>query len=432
MQEPMLTQGRSGNTATSQGQKSAGLFGSTTTSSQPATTGGLFGSTSQPQSGGLFGTAATTSQAPQTGSLFGASTQTGTSQPQSTGGLFGNLSKPATSGTTGGSLFGGLTAASSQPQQSGGLFGSATQTQAKPSLFGSTTQQTTTTPSLFGATTTQPTTTPSLFGASQQNQPQQQQSSLFGGMSTQNVGTQPAQGGGVQLGWDSVKGTTRFHELHPDLQKIIQELDNKIQSQMSDAGRIREILPGQGDLVATLSPDVAYIEQLLATVELGIDNDSNAVSRLKDLVASDVEEATLCFRAATNQSLPSQFHYRNAGPSASRPSPAAPAADENDPSKPVDLVSYFSKRADSLAATLEVYQRQMREIETHLRTMEAGTVEKAQQLVGSRSGVRDQRRELAEAMRAIEGAIIELAGRVGKTRDAVVQRTLGSVGGGGL
>lgn len=121
---------------TSQGQQSAGLFGSSTNASQPQSTGGLFGSTSQSQTGGLFGGA--TSQPPQSASLFGG--QPSTSQPQSAG-LFGSLNKPAATAGTGSGLFGSSTA-QSQPQQSGSLFGGAlggntqTQTSQPGGLFG--------------------------------------------------------------------------------------------------------------------------------------------------------------------------------------------------------------------------------------------------------------------------------------------------------
>ena len=238
---------------------------------------------------------------------------------------------------------------------------------------------------------------------------------------------------GVQINsLDAAKGHTRFHELHPDLQAMIQSIDDKFQGQMSNAGRIREILPGQGDKVASIEPDVNYVEQFLSTVELGLDNDSANIAQLKELVKKDADDASLSFRAITNHALPQQFHYRNANLTASttKSKTSAAAADsDDDPTKPVDLVSYFSKRSDELSTTLDVYQRQIREIEAHLRTMEAGTLEKAHQLAGSRSGVRDQRRELVDALKAMEGAILECAKKVGQTRDVVTQRTLGSVGG---
>ncbi|KAF2009991.1 hypothetical protein BU24DRAFT_473149 [Aaosphaeria arxii CBS 175.79] len=450
------------NTNTSQGQQSAGLFGSTNATSQPATAGGLFGSTSQPQSGGLFGGAsAAASQPPQSGGLFGATQQA--SQPQSAG-LFGNLNKPATAGTgasTG--LFGSSTTAS-QPQAAGGLFGGAlggnaqnqNQTQntqtggllgSKPSLFGSSTAQPAATSSLFvgGNANTQQnqTTTPSLFGATQQNQPQQQQqqSSLFGGMASQNkplggLGNSTTGLGNNQQAvqyrtLDNIKGTHRLHELHPDLQAEIQKLDDTFQYHISNSIKLREAMLKSEQEVATVAPDVVYVEEFLATIETGLVNDSTNIAKLKEVIKKDAEEALLSFRAIENHKLPAQFHYGNrTNLNASSAKPAANnSLDEDDPNKPVDLVSYFSRRTEDLGRTLDVYQHQIREIEAHLRTMEAGTVEKAQQLTGSRNGARDQRKELVEAMKAIEGAILDAAKKVGQTRDMVNQQTLGGVGG---
>ncbi|KAF2180038.1 hypothetical protein K469DRAFT_673262 [Zopfia rhizophila CBS 207.26] len=459
-----------GNNA-SQGQQSAGLFGSSTNASaQPQTTGGLFGSTSQSQTGGLFGgaPAPVASQPPQSGtsSLFGGQHA---SQPAS-GGLFGNLNKPAITGT-GSNLFGASTA-QSQPQ-SGGLFGGAlggnnqnqnqnqnqTQNQTtsqsgglfgqqqKPSLFGSSTQQTTSAPSLFGNTNAaqNQTSTPSLFGSTQQTQPQRQ-NSLFGGMSSTNkpfggltLGGHTVTGGPmlsttqqpVQMqSLDAIKGTTRFSDLSPDLQSSIQQIDGAIQNHINASIKVRESMPEHGKRVDSISPDVKYIEQFVSTVELGIDNDSSNIAHLKQVVKSDAEEAMLSFRAVENLKLPSQFHYTNLNSTLPTKQSPIPSSDDDDSNKPVDLVSYFSKRTDDLGKTLEQYQKQMREIEQHLRTMEAGTLLKAEELVGSRNGVRDQRRELVDALKAMENAILAAAKKVGETRDLVTKETMGSVGGG--
>ncbi|KAI4709110.1 hypothetical protein J4E89_005858 [Alternaria sp. Ai002NY15] len=430
--------------------------------------GGLFGNNanqgqqaSQPQSsGGLFGSAQQPQQA-QSGSLFGGQAQPQTSQPAS-GGLFGNLNKPATTAPASGGLFGSSTAQSTQPQsgglfggalggtsqaqpqstpQSGGLFGGA---QSKPSLFASSTQQTTT-PSLFGnnaSTQQNQTSAPSLFGSTQQQAQPQQQNTLFGGsMNTQNRsntlggstlgGNQMASSAQpVQMTLDSIRGTTRFNDLHPELQNIIQQFDEGIQRKVNFCSQIREALPGSEKEIDTIAPDVAYIETFLSTVEVGLDNDSANIAHLKSLVKKDADDATLSFRAIENQRLPAQFHYRNNAnlTASSAKTPATNALDDDDPTKPVDLMGYFNRRTDELGRTLDVYQRQIREIETHLRTMEAGTVEKAQQLTGSRSAPRDQRRELVEALKAIEGAILDSAKKVGQVRDEVTKQTLGNVG----
>jgi nucleoporin p58/p45 len=294
---------------------------------------------------------------------------------------------------------------------------------------------------LFANTNNQPqqaqTATPSLFGSTQQTQqPQQQQNTLFGGMNTQNrapLGGSMLGGGAqqpVQMTIESMRGTTRFNDLHPDLQNVIQQFDEGIQRKINFCNQIRESLPATERDIATVAPDVAYIENSLSTVETGLDNDSTNIAYLKDLVKKDAADASLSFRAIENQRLPAQFHYRNNAnytPSSAK-NPGNSALDDDDPTKPVDLMSYFNRRTDDLGSTLQVYQRQIREIEAHLRTMEAGTVEKAQQLTGNRSAPRDQRRELVEALKAIEGAILESAKKVGQVRDEVTKQTLGNVG----
>ncbi|KAF9694321.1 hypothetical protein EKO04_007589 [Ascochyta lentis] len=420
-----------------------GLFGnnaSTAAASQPQSSGGLFGSTAP--------------QPAQSGSLFGASTQPAQSSQPASGGLFGNMNKPVTPAPASGALFGSSTAQSSQPA-SGGLFGSTlgastqAQPQAKPSLFGASTQQTNTTPSLFGNNNNnnnnntqqnQTATTPSLFGSTQQAQPQQN-NSLFGGMAppqrTATLGGSTLGGGqmggstqAVNIGLESLRGTTRFNDLAPELQAQIQAFDEGIQRKIGYCNQIRETLPNSEAEIATIAPDVAYIETFLSTVEVGLDNDSANIAHLRELVKKDAGDATLSFRAIENQRLPAQFHYRNGTnlTASSTKTPATAALDDDDPTKPVDLMGYFNRRTGELGRTLDVYQRQIREIEGHLRTMEAGTLEKAQQLMGSRSAPRDQRRELVEALKAIEGAILDSAKKVGQVRDEVTKQTLGNVG----
>ncbi|KAJ4339836.1 Nucleoporin nup49/NSP49 (Nuclear pore protein nup49/NSP49) [Ascochyta clinopodiicola] len=405
---------------------------------------------SQPQSsGGLFGSTAT--QPAPSGSLFGASTQPAQSSQPAGGGLFGNMNKPATPAPASGGLFASSTAQSSQPA-SGGLFGGAlgaasqAQPQAKPSLFGGSTQQTNQTSSLFGTNTStntqqnQTTATPSLFGSTPQAQPQQN-NSLFGGMgppqrtatlggSTLGGGQMGASTQAVNIGLESLRGTTRFNDLAPELQAQIQAFDEGIQRKIGYCNQIRETLPNSEAEIATIAPDVAYIETFLSTVEVGLDNDSANIAHLRELVNKDAADATLSFRAIENQRLPAQFHYRNGTnltASSTKP-PATAALDDDDPTKPVDLMGYFNRRTGELGRTLDVYQKQIREIEGHLRTMEAGTLEKAQQLTGSRSAPRDQRRELVEALKAIEGAILDSAKKVGQVRDEVTKQTLGTVG----
>ncbi|KAF1972174.1 hypothetical protein BU23DRAFT_555414 [Bimuria novae-zelandiae CBS 107.79] len=402
---------------TSQGQQSAGLFGSSTNVSQPPQTSGLFGSTTT-QTGG-------------TGGLFGGASTAQASQPPQSAGLFGNAGKPAT-GSTGGlfgastqqsqpqqgaSLFGGTlggnTTTQNQTSQSGGLFGGLGQNQnqsnqAKLSLFGASTQQ-------------QNPTGGSLFGNTQQNQPQQQTNSLFGGMNTQQ--NNPLGSSNVLQMNDvsQIKGTHRIGDLHPEIQKQIYQMDELIAMKQVIANRVRETYPGHATSLETIAPDVAYVENKLATVQLGLENDAASIAQLDAIVAKDRQDGELAFRAIINQTLPAQFQYGNPA----NLSASTKKVDADETSKPVDLVEYFNRRTDDLGKTLETYQAQIREIELHLRTMEAGTFEKQQQLMGARNKQMDDRQQLVEALRAIEAAIVDSAKKVGRVRDQVTTFTLG-------
>ncbi|KAL5441273.1 hypothetical protein PMIN07_004316 [Paraphaeosphaeria minitans] len=425
--------------APSQGQQSARLFASSTAASQPQQTGGLFGAPSQqppqaqpsqpPQSAGLFGSlnkpqqpaAATTTT---TGGLFGASTQQ--SQPQQ-----------------GSALFGGALGANTniqnhtQPAQTGGLFGNLgqnqDQNQANPS-FGASTAQQNTGSSLFGNAQQQQNQT---SNPSQQNQPQQS-STLFGGMNSQNnalggLGQNSNLGGSqvIQMNnLNQIKGTTRLNDLHPDIQKQVFGLDDAIQAKIDQVNKMRETYPGHIQKLETVAPDVEYVEKKLATVALGLENDAANIAHLKTIVDHDANDAELSFRAIVNQALPAQFRYGNpSNLSASTTKPASAGSLENDdPTKPVDLIAYFDRRTDDLGKTLQTYQSQIREIEMHLKTMEHGVLEKNQQFVGARNRSLDDRQQLVEALRAIESAIMDSAKKVGKVRDDVTRHTLGGVG----
>lgn len=250
----------------------------------------------------------------------------------------------------------------------------------------------------------------------------------LGGHTVTGPGQSTAQPGiEVVVKPEDLKGTTRFQDLGADYQHQIMQIDNDIQAWITKATQTREKLPAHGAKVASVAPDVALIDTFLSAVELGIDNDSTSISLLREVCKTDSEDALLCFRAIENLKLPSQYHYANMS-TLPRKSRAAPNSSSDDPTRPVDLVAYFSKRTDDLGLTLETYQRQIREIEAHLRTMEEGTQVMAQELMGSRDKLRDQRRELVDALKAIESAILHAAKKVGETREQVVKQTVGGVG----
>ncbi|KAI9821884.1 MAG: hypothetical protein M1827_002466 [Pycnora praestabilis] len=476
-----------GSAKSSQVPQSGGLFGSTTQNSQPS--GGLFGAstnTSQPQQiGGLFGGSQPNQQPQQQqgGGLFGS--QTNNSQPQQAGGSFGGQANAQ----QGGGMFGSSNAQQSQPQQSGGLFGGSLgltenqnqnqnqnqgqnqSQQQSGGLFGGSSTQTK--PSLFGNTAVQPSQNqqtqpqrPTLFGnlssSTNMNTQQPQRPSLFGSISTTSApqqsslfGTGMSGGlaGGLSLGQSTqqqqqstvpgvridvanVRGTTHFGDLHEELQRQIETIDNFVLQQIHYKEQCDALMPSLEDQSSYIPNDVDFVSRRLDTVQRGLENDAEAIDHVRGLVKKDAADAKLSFRAIDNLKLPQQYHHTglwNVPSSASRlRGPQIPAEEGETEEGSADLVSYFSAQADEMAKTLDNYRKNVHEIESHLRGVEASTVQQMQQLMfmrgkdGGERSAEDQVRELAAVLREFENGILGVAGKVGGAREGVQELALGN------
>lgn len=297
----------------------------------------------------------------------------------------------------------------------GGLFG-ATAT-SKPASLG-----------LFGANPPA-STGGGLFGAS--TQPQQQpaaSSSLFGALNNANTSTlqQPQQSiPAVKIDWSNVKPTTRFNELHQEVQDAIVFIDEVIQGAMKASMQCSEAIPGLGRQVEGLPADVEYLDRRLETVEGALGRDAVAVGASKQVAERDNEDAVKLFRAVENLKLPNQFHYSTIG---------FPTDNNEDGSgTTTDLLAYFSKRAEELDAQSRVFSKHQREVDAHLRTVEHSAVEGIQRLrrKGGSMDAGEARgeglREIAQVMRTFEEAILRVAERVGEEREGVVDLSLGGM-----
>ena len=252
--------------------------------------------------------------------------------------------------------------AASQPAAGGGLFGAKP---AAPSggLFGSSTAQ-----------PQQPTTSGGLFGAlnnanASTNQP--------------NQSTVPA----VKLDWTNVKPTTRFNELHQEVQDAIVFIDEIIQGAMRTSMQCSEMLPSLGSQIEGLPADVEYLDRRLETVEGALARDAVAVGQAKEVVERDSEDAVCLFRAVENLKLPNQFHYSTIGFS----DPSSNSSASADAGTTTDLLGYFSERATQLERDMQTFNRHQREVDGHLRTVEYSAVEGLQKL--GRRGVQSEGEE---------------------------------------
>lgn len=229
---------------------------------------------------------------------------------------------------------------------------------------------------------------------------------------------------GVKIDVSQIRGTTRFNDLHEDLQKQIEQIDAFVQQQIAYKEQCDALMPALGEMVSSIQPDVEFVQSRLETCEVSVDNDSSALSNVKEVVSKDVENARISFRAAENLKLPQQYHYSGTlyGSSIHR---FAVDAISSEPS-PMDLLSFFDTSVTSLSSTLQKYQSNLAEIENHLGVVEANTAMQAQQLMfrrGKEGGARsrdDQITELANVLREFEGGILQVAETVGKVREGVV------------
>ncbi|KAI9794430.1 MAG: hypothetical protein M1816_005500 [Peltula sp. TS41687] len=455
-----------------QGQpQGAGLFGSSQL--QPQQTGGGFGSFNQPsqsqpqQTGGVFGSfnQQSQSQPQQTGGSFGSGNQAFQSHPQQAGGLFGQINTQQ----QGGSLFGGNLQQPQQQQQPGNLFGGniqqPQQQQHASGLFGSTNVQNQPQQggSLFESSVTQ-NQTGGIFGNQNQNQDQQQQSGLFGSVNNDNtpnmfgrfgqqnqqnqqaqqpgpnlLGNQPPnlQAApmipGVRIDVSNIRSTTRFTDLHEDLQRQLQLIESLVIHQISCHNQCKAMMPKHAEGLAYLPNDVEHVARRERTLTETLMNDVQAIAHVRDTINADADDAKLSFTAIDNLRLLPQYHHvGNWKLGAS--SLGISTIDGEEPAR--DLVAYFSQRADNMSLTLQQYMRNLAQVESHLRGVEARTGQQIQQLAFSRGRdgesrtADDQIRELAAVLRDFEGGILGVAGRVGAAREGVQQLTLGTAGAG--
>ncbi|QDS73538.1 hypothetical protein FKW77_009655 [Venturia effusa] len=384
------------------GGNMSGTFGNSNSTTAPTTLGTH--TVSKPAAtqagGGLFGNNTTTSSAPAaSSSLFGSAL--GTSQA------------PAATTTAGSSVFGG-----------GGL-GIGT---SKASLFGN------------NATTTQASSASTGGGGlfSGNNTTSQQAntgSSLFGSstQTPQNQQTVPA----VRIDASNIKPTTRFSELHEDVQQQILAIDEIIQASIEKCLQCSQVLPQLGASVEALPGDVELLETKLETVDGALSRDAQAVGASKEVINADALDALKVFRAVENLKLPAQFHYSSIGGGFNGGSGSG-AIDEDGST---DLLPYFGNTANRLEKEIFEYQRVVVEVESHLRTVEGSAVEgihkvvKRRQMMGASHGQngvnghtnarKEGLRELAGTMRGFEEAVLRVAGRVGEARENVVELSMG-------
>ncbi|KAL8822680.1 MAG: hypothetical protein Q9191_006587 [Dirinaria sp. TL-2023a] len=393
-----------------------GLFGPTTTTSQSQGSG-LFGTAGTTQGGGLLGTPSTAAQPQQSNNIFGAglSGAQGSSNQQNQGtGLSGSLSAQSNSviGNTqnqSGGLFGSLGQMQNQASQarSSGIFGNPSSQQKPTPLFcyvkaygssGSTITQ----PQAQTQTQPQAPSAPSIFTSSIGQLSQQQQ-------------TVP----GVRVSVNELRPTTRFNDLHEELQKIIENIDNFVLDQMRFQSECETAIKDVEDASRPVPNEVENCQTALDAVQQALENDAQAIDEVKKLSNADASNAKLSFNAVATLRLPQQFQRSTAWYAPGTSHLTAPSLIDDDvEGAPTSLLSYFSNQADELTKTLNSHKGRMSEVQAYLDGLEVSMVNRMQQLIfahgeeGGSKSVEDQVKELAAVLREMESGISGVAGKI--------------------
>ena len=264
------------------------------------------------------------------------------------------------------------------------------------------------------------------------SQQQQQQKSIFStsiGQYSQAQQTIP----GVRINLNELRPTTRFNDLHDDIQKIVEKVDNFILNQIYLSEQCDGTMPKVESALAFIPDDVEFCARRLDTMQQALENDAAAIESGRELVGKDAADARLSFKTVQNLRMPQQFQHANLWNQPQPPQNIGSVLQDGnmEESGSADLVSYFSRQADEMTRTLGTFKDHIAEVETYLRGLEVSTVHQMQRLQftknrdGGQRSADDQVRELAAVLREFEGGILGVAGKVGGVREKVQEAMLG-------
>ena len=243
---------------------------------------------------------------------------------------------------------------------------------------------------------------------------------------------------GVKISINELRGTTRFNDLHEELQKVIEHVDNFIHQQI----KIQEDCAGGTDRVNSLShqmgPDVDYCTKALDTLNHALENDAQSIAFAKNLVKRDAEDARLSFKIVQKLKQPAQFHQSGSWTTSNPQILGLSSLNENmSAGTNTTIVDYFSKQSEAMAKLLDLHKRNIEEVETYLKGIESNTMQQMQQMMSNRNSdgneknAEDQVRELAAVLRDFETGINSVAIKVGEAREKTQGVMMGTAENGG-
>ena len=233
---------------------------------------------------------------------------------------------------------------------------------------------------------------------------------------------------------NQLRSTTRFNDLHEDLQKVIEQVDNFILGQIRCQEECAQHTDDIDQKCHQMPPDVDYCTKALDTMHQALENDADSIAVAKGLVKVDVADAKLVFKTVQSLKMPQQLHQGALWNTTGISQSGGPSflEEEAEVGASRNIIEYFSKQADEMTKTLDAYKRNIGQVEAYLKDIESNTMKQVEQTMfnrGQDSGEKsaeEQVRQLAAVLRDFEHGITGVATRLGVTRDKVQEIMLGS------
>lgn len=227
---------------------------------------------------------------------------------------------------------------------------------------------------------------------------------------------------GVRVDLANVKGTTKFNDLTPEIQKEIEQCDNVIQMFKGQADQIAQFMAGHRGDLDRLTHDVEWLKRKFDGVKTTLEDDVKTVAHLKTLVRSDADIAKAAFSGAEQLKLPA--HYHTTWLTANKP--AAKSKGEGEDPALEDCITLFSREADRLNELHRFQIQKIKEMEQHMPGVENGLYERmtslrdgAPQLAGFGYAV-----QLLDVVKALGDEIVRAAGQIIVTREQLTELQL--------
>ena len=233
---------------------------------------------------------------------------------------------------------------------------------------------------------------------------------------------------------NQLRSTTRFNDLHEDLQKVIEQVDNFILGQIRCQEECAQHTDDIDQKCHQMPPDVDYCTKALDTMHQALENDADSIAVAKGLVKVDVADAKLVFKTIQSLKMPQQLHQGALWNTIGISQSGGPSflEEEAEVGASRNIIEYFSKQADEMTKTLDAYKRNIGQVEAYLKDIESNTMKQVEQTMFNRGqdigekSAEEQVRQLAAVLRDFEHGITGVAKRLGGTRDKVQEIMLGS------